>query len=362
MQFLDYTGHNKKINSILYKFEFKGDIEIESAPLFIVPPIYDVSFKKVFACNNTGLKLLKDFLNSILFPKSKLITEIKFLQKEIHTNSNLNHEQETLIFDDVFIAKIKYSVEGKTKEKEVLIDVIMESNYRVVTYTNEIFNDTTENRNQNDFQETWVIALSVNRSKNPREINSNQSNMNKKYSINDINKDLDYIRIIEIYLNDYYSKLDEKISIFEGEEIDDIGKEWIKLFTIELWSGKVNDSSYCLPVNIEFKGDEIKKAVQKLSDILELVELRIKVEKKFQEETEENFQKQLYEIDYEKGYLECAFKVLDIYFQKYINGETLQSIILAEKVKYSDLEQKYGKSSKFKGFIEILKAQNWIID
>ena len=47
MQFLDYTGYNKKLNSKLYKFEFKGKIdtiEIQSQPLFIVPPIYDVSF------------------------------------------------------------------------------------------------------------------------------------------------------------------------------------------------------------------------------------------------------------------------------------------------------------------------------
>ena len=42
-----------------------------------------------------------------------------------------------------------------------------------------------------------------------------------------------------------------------------------------------------IPPNIEFKGDEIKQAVQKLSDILEVGELRIKVEKQFQKETEE---------------------------------------------------------------------------
>ena len=58
----------------------------------------------------------------------------------------------------------------------------------------------------------------------------------------------------------------------------------------------------------------------------------------------------------------CAFKLLDIYFQKYVNGETLQSIVLPEKIKFSDLQQKYGKSSKLKGFAEILHAQNLLID
>ena len=60
--------------------------------------------------------------------------------------------------------------------------------------------------------------------------------------------------------------------------------------------------------------------------------------------------------------MECAFKVLDIYFQRYINGETLQSIVLPEKIKFSDLQKKYGESSEFKGFAEILHAQNLLID
>ena len=133
-----------------------------------------------------------------------------------------------------------------------------------------------------------VIALCVNRSKNPREISSNKSHLIKKYYANDLQKDLDYICIIEIYLSDYYNKIDKKISIFKGEEIEDRRKEWIKLFTIELWAEKVNESCYCLPANILFKGDKIMKAVEKLSDIFGSVEHKIKVEKKFQKETEEN--------------------------------------------------------------------------
>ena len=212
MQFLDYTGYNKLFNSKLYTFEFKGkmdNIEIQSQPLFIVPPIYDVSFKKVFASTKTGLTLLLDFLNSILFPKSKSIKELNFIEKEIPSNSHLKNDEGTLILDDVCIAKIQYLDEGKTKVKDVLIDVEMESNYQVDKYTGKFFNYATGIRNQNDFQETWVIALGVNRSKNPREISSNKSHMIKKYYANDLNKDLDYIRIFEIYLNDYYSKIDE---------------------------------------------------------------------------------------------------------------------------------------------------------
>ena len=64
-----------------------------------------------------------------------------------------------------------------------------------------------------------VIALCVNRSKNPREISSNKSHLIKKYYANDLNKDLDYIRIIEIYLSDYYNKIDEKIQYLKVKKL-----------------------------------------------------------------------------------------------------------------------------------------------
>ena len=54
--------------------------------------------------------------------------------------------------------------------------------------------------------------------------------------------------------------------------------------------------------------------------------------------------------------------MIDKYFQKYVKGEALQSIMLPEKIKFSDLQQKYGESSEFEGFAEILHAQNLLID
>ena len=98
---------------------------------------------------------------------------------------------------------------------------------------------------------------------------------------------------------------------------------------------------------------KLRKPSKKLSDIFGSVEHKIKVEKKFQKETEEKFQKQLDE-KYETGYFACLFKIIDKYFQKYVKGETLQSIVLPEKIKFSDLQQKYGESSEFKGLEEIL--------
>ena len=40
----------------------------------------------------------------------------------------------------------------------------------------------------------------------------------------------------------------------------------------------------------------------------------------------------------------------------------MEKIVLPEKIKFSDLQKKYGESSKFKGLAEILHAQNLLID
>lgn len=371
MNFLDFTGEYKKISCKSYKFEFNDNIEITCEPLFIVPPIYDVSFKKVFSCNKIGLESAGDFLNSLFFPKSQSIIELKCLQKEIPSNSHLKNDQGTLIVDNVFIAKIRYLEKDKEKkmiekEKEVLIDFEMESNYQIDKYTDKFFNYATGIRNQNDFRETWVIALCVNRSKKPRSEKTSKSYVTKKYKFNDngYNKDLDYVQIYEIYLKDLYSKFNKSISIFENEEIQDTGKEWIKLFTIELWAYSVNDSLYCIPSNLIFKGKYIKRAIGLLSDIHEQLTLRINVEKHHQKQIQEEFENRInqkYQEGKKDGYNDANLNLLDIYFQKHINGEELRTVILLDKISFSLLKERYGVSPQVQTFYELLSAQNLTI-
>ena len=107
MQFLNYTGDYKKISSKVYRFDFDDNIETESPPLFIVPPIYDISFKKIFSFKKIGLESARDFLNSLFFPKSQSIIELKCIEKEILSNSHLKDDEGTLIVDNAFIAKIR---------------------------------------------------------------------------------------------------------------------------------------------------------------------------------------------------------------------------------------------------------------
>ena len=367
MQFLNYTGDYKKISSKVYRFDFDDNIETESPPLFIVPPIYDISFKKIFSFKKIGLESARDLLNSLFFPKSQSIIELKCVEKEILSNSHLKNDEGTRIVDNAFIAKIRYYEKDKektiVKEKEVLIDFEMESNYQIDKYTSKFFNYATGLRNQNDFLETWVIALCVNRSKKPRDEKSSKSYMTKKYKFNDksCNKDLDYVKIYEVYLNDLYSKLNESISIFENEEIQEIGKEWIKLFTIELWANGENDLFYCIPSNLKFKGKYIERAIEILSDIHGESSLRINVEKHHQKEVEENLEKQFKQI-YQDGFNDANLKLLDTYFQMHLNGEELGKIILAGKISSSLLKERYGASQNVQSFYELLSSKNLIIN
>ena len=86
MSFLDYNGTFDIMENNENNYYNKNSIE--SLPFFIVPPIYDITFKRVFFYNSDGLVIVKDFLNNILFPESLLIYEINFIGKEILSNSH----------------------------------------------------------------------------------------------------------------------------------------------------------------------------------------------------------------------------------------------------------------------------------
>ena len=66
MSFLEYIGtFEMSEGEDSCFFNFLNKMSKYSKPYFIVPPIYDISFKKVFFNDEIGLKLLLDFLNSI---------------------------------------------------------------------------------------------------------------------------------------------------------------------------------------------------------------------------------------------------------------------------------------------------------
>ena len=110
LYFLDYLGkcelaekNESEHNRI---FTFKNG-KINAKIRYLVPIIYDVSFKKVFYYDEDGAEIVRDFLNSILFPESNSIIEVKFLPKEILSNSHLKNNKGTKKVDNAYIAKIR---------------------------------------------------------------------------------------------------------------------------------------------------------------------------------------------------------------------------------------------------------------
>ena len=391
MQFLNYIGSCEKITPDYYKFDFKNGFESECKPVFIVPPIYDVSFKKVFYNKVNGLKILKDFLNSLIFPETQAIVELKFIHKEILSNSHLKKNKGTRIVDDACIAIIKCKgkrFNGQIQEeflKEVIIDFEMESNYQEDKYTNKFFDYATGLRNQNDFKETWVIALGINKTNSYITDKGSKSYVTKKYNVYNVYKDLDCVKIFEIYLNYLFSKINEPISIFNNEKIGHCGKEWIKLFCIELWATGVSEQGYCLPSNLEFKGSCIKQAIDILADIFGEVGHKIKVDNFYKEEEKK---RHLDEINasyqngrkegikegikegrmegikegIKEGRMEGNLELLDNFFKRFKDKEVLQNIFLLEKVSSSLLIERYGNTQIVKKFIKKLFEQKWLID
>ena len=375
MQFLDFTGEYEIIKNNLFKFKFKENVETTNSPLLVLPPMYDKTFTKIFIYNNMGLEIIKDFLNSLLFPKSQSIIELKYHKSGISSNSDFNEIEDNSITEGLCIAKVKYIEKDKKsiKEEEILICFLLYSDYLFYKRSNNFLKCNKDEREETKYKEKWAIILYVDRTKNTIKEKNDKSFMAKKYKLYEdyFNDDNNFVPIFEIYLNDLYSNLDKTISICENEEIQDTGKEWIKLFSIELWANNFKKPYYCFPSNMQFRGKYIKNAIETLSDIDDNLALRINVEKNHQEKIYEDLKK-----DLEQRYINGMNKgikdrmndelnednliLLDKYFEIFKNGEKLEHIILLKKISSTLLKQKYGSSQNFQNFYELLASQNWI--
>ena len=107
MSFLDYAGDYEEIDdSEKYAFTFKGNISRKFKPYLIVSPVFDVPFKKIFFCNDDGIGILKDFLNSILYPESNSIESLITLPKENLSVSSVKKNKCSLIVDIINLTKV----------------------------------------------------------------------------------------------------------------------------------------------------------------------------------------------------------------------------------------------------------------
>ena len=382
MSFLDYNGTFDEIpnsNNCSFHFHKNDSIEsIESLPFFIVPLIYDIPFKRVFYYNPNGLIIMKDCLNSILFPETCLIYDIQYIGKEILSNSHIQNNEGTRIVDSAFLAKI--IAEKKDDDvilKDVVLDIEMEKGKISDAITQQCFDYGTGLRYENDFKETWVIAFCIDDPQYFKNDKNAKCYVKKEFK-NGQTKIFNYVKIYEIYLNSVYNEYYNVNSIINNELIKEKGKEWLKLFCLPLWCQSDDNINYCIPHSLNFKGKEIKKAIKLLGDIQLIEKKRIqileKAEKKKEEEKYlegyEKGEKKGYDNGYDNGYDEgkntginigysnCILTLLDKYFQNFINGKSVENIDMLGKISLSLLKGRYNNDNNLEKFIKVLKGKN----
>ena len=373
MSFLEYDGtFDIMEDSDNYSFNYFNKNSIESLPFFIVPPIYDISFKRAFFYNSDALSIAKDFLNSILFPESKLIREINFI------------ENNTNIVECAYLAKIKTLEKGEVFMKEIIIDIEIFKGKKSNIKLEQCFKNEINLKNENESKETWMILLFINGQQYYYK-NENEEFYVKEEFIYDNIKPLNYVKIYKIYLNNVYANLNKITSIINGELIKDEGKEWLKLFCISLWCKSFGDKiNYCIPRTLNFKSKEIQKAITILGNIPNIEKDRIKIfeiskieEEKYQERYREDYNNRFnngykngYNIGYDKGIIagknlgisKGKLIILDEFFKNFMNGKSLNNIDFLGPISFSLIKERYKNNAYLEDFIRILKEKNLLID
>ena len=377
MEFLYYTGIHDKIEEFKYKFEFKANKIGIDTTCFIPSPVYDVPFKKMFFYNKDGKEIAQDFLNSILYPESNSIEKLDFLPKEILSNSHIISNKGTRIVDNAYLAKIKEYDSSTKKEyyKEVIIDIEMEKKKITDSMTEKFFNYGTGLRNRNDFKETWVIALFLDKTRNPGYDKGSNSYVIKVQNYDKTLLKKNYIKIYEIYLNNLFSQLFPKSAIIDetikfapksainGETINIYGMEWVKLLCLSLWCQPYakNDIFFCLPNNIKFKGTKIINAFDCLKDISEyersMILIEVLSEKNDYEEGYTEGEKIGYENGISQGYKICLIKFLDTFYENFKANKPIENIEILGKIPYNFLIQRYGQTNDLMNFANLLNEK-----
>ena len=266
MSFLKYTGvYTRKGEK--YVFEMNDNVKkLSKFYTTLNNPTYDNSFKNMFCSEKS---ITKSFLNSVLFPKSKLIEKIEFSKTYFAGKSLVNNRygygsKSIDVGCKLFLKKNNgLNIKGNILicDVEMQIGFSDEIEKRFIDYANKI-------RVDSNYQDTWVVSFILKES---------IDNKNNKVQLNKVDtdgvvkmKDFQLMKIIEINLNycNFLLKKNKEIEIIDGEVLDIPGREWIKMLCIPLWckSHWINESVYILPeLSKKFiKCSFLRKAMNKI--------------------------------------------------------------------------------------------------
>ena len=264
MSFLEYTGKFKKNKNNSYIFSWsEGPKTTTKDFTAIMNPTLDNSFKSMFGSDAT---ILKSLLNSILFPKKKLITKLEFYRTNFEgkNQKNYRHGSGSKNIDVGCKCYLKKN-NLKIKDNILIIDVEMQIGFsnrveeRFIDYANII-------RVHSNYNDTWVVAFILRNN-----LKNNIIQLNKIKAENLVNvKEFQSLKIIEINLNHCFSLIEENkdIILYGEDQLDTEGEEWIKLLSSPIWcqSKKENSDIFIMPDHTQndFVSKNVKKAIDNI--------------------------------------------------------------------------------------------------
>jgi hypothetical protein len=172
-------------------------------------------------------------LNSILYPgkNPKKIKSLKFLPKEMH-KLNEKSNKNSLITD--------IACEIKVDGRLYVIALEMQLGDRG-SFNKRLFNYGTSLRNNNSYKDCIALGISIS-----SRVQSNYTKLQKKTYTQTL--DLNYLKTIQINVDNELKRMEEGKDIqINSENLQDDGKEFLKLLGLRKWATKNDRNKFALP-------------------------------------------------------------------------------------------------------------------
>lgn len=215
----------------------------------IADPALDSTFKYLFIKNP---EILRNMLNSILFPEESKIYKLIIIDKEI-SFPDQKFNKGTIRSDIACKAYID--------NNEIIVGIEIQIGYNS-NFTQRLFKYQTGLSYINNYKQTLILGLFINAKKIP-EFSSDTKPIKSQNGKSTI---IDLFDIIEIDLQEEINKIiSGKDIIINNKKLGVFGKEWIKLLGIRKW-GNIMCGKYSLPKVTNLSSNPcFNKAIEVLS-------------------------------------------------------------------------------------------------
>ena len=348
----EYSSKKKK-----FVFPLLDGDSITSKKLrHIVDPTYDSTFKLLFGMRGAEERL-KALLNAFLYPGiiQKEIESLTYIQNAMHRLNEKNNNN-SLITD--------IACQIMVDDQKYVVAIEMQLSDRG-TLNKRLFNYGTTLRYNNSFTNCLALGISVS-----SKVESNYTKLQKKtYSHIE---DLEYLKTILINVDIELKRMEagENIQINQ-QNLEEDGKEFIKLFGIRNWGTKCDDNRFALPGWDISENSVINECINILSEITDTKLSRMILDEQYFEDIktenynagmDEGMKKGMNE-GINKGLIIAAFSI----FLEEKEDERAFQILKSNNVQVKEDEEikkilQGKKNSDVNDFIEYLNNYNFFLN